>query len=78
MEQVGLLGDFPEQGAALLILSILSSGSLAAPGHLAFIAGLTGRTHFDGGVLKRSGCNSHLVPTLQDQLHHFCMDQPMD
>lgn len=47
------------------LLSVLGSGPLDASCHLAFIAGLAGRTHFDGGVFKRSCCNSHLVPTLQ-------------
>lgn len=48
----------------LPVLAILSHGPLVSSGHFTLIAGFTGRTHFDGGVLKRCSCDCHLVTTL--------------
>lgn len=48
----------------LPLLAVLAHRPLVSSGHLTLVAGLTGRTHFNRGVLKRCGCDSHLVATL--------------
>lgn len=78
VEQVGLLGDFTEQGVAFLILSLLGAAPLTAASHLGFIAGFASWTHFNRGILKWCCCNGHLAPTLENELHHLCVDKSMD
>lgn len=46
------------------VLALLAHGPLVSSGHLTLVAGLAGRTHFNGSVFKRCGCHCHLVPTL--------------
>lgn len=48
----------------LPVLAVLSHGPPVPAGHLTLVAGFAGRTHFNGGVLKRRGCYRHLVSTL--------------
>lgn len=79
MQEIGLFCDLAEQGATLLIvLAVFAHRPLVSPGHLALVAGLTSRAHFNGGVLKRCGCHRHLVATLEDELHYFSVDQTVD
>jgi len=46
------------------VLALLGHRPFVSTGHLTLVAGLTGRAHFNGGVLKRRGCHCHLVATL--------------
>lgn len=46
------------------VLAVLAHSPLVSSSHLTLVAGLAGRTHFNGGVLKRCSCHSHLVTTL--------------
>lgn len=78
MEQGCLLGDLPEQGAPFsAFLSILAPAPLAPSGHLGLVAALPSRPHFNGCVLQGSCRNRYLVSTLQDQLHHLRVHQPV-
>lgn len=48
----------------LPVLAVLSHSPLVPTGHFTFVASFACRTHFNGGVLKRCGCQCHLVSTL--------------
>lgn len=60
----------------LPFLAVLAHSPLVSSCHLTFVAGLAGRTHFNGGVLKRRGCHRHLVSTLHRSmaLNYFFID----
>lgn len=47
------------------LLSLFDSGPFAATCHFRFVAGLSGRAHLDGGVLKGSGGDRHLASALR-------------
>lgn len=54
---------------SLPVLAVLPHGPLVPTGHFTLVASFACRTHFDGGVLKRRGCDGHLVSTLMTVNH---------